>query len=86
MNPEAIYYLIIYAMVASSVLIYCLFATMTITSIAKNSERVYFSLWYKLPTKHQFDLKFLILFTQQEREIRGFNFIQCSTDTFLRVR
>lgn len=84
-DPMGFYYGALYLMLSSSLLIYCFFATMTTGSIEMNSQRVYESLWYKMPLKNRNDLRFLILFAQKEREVTGFGFIVCSLKTFLGV-
>lgn len=46
---------------------------------------IYNSLWYKLNVKDQKSINFLIMYAQTERNIKGFNFIECSLGTLLRV-
>lgn len=81
-NPDGFYYVLI-CLFVSTMLIYCSHATHTVRSMEMNAEGVYDSLWYKLPQKQQADVHLLLLYAQQEREIRGYGYVHCSMQMFL---
>lgn len=85
-EPVFIYYLMVSLMTVSSVLPYCYNATNTLDTLEENLDRINSSVWYKLDARDQLDLKFLISYAQQNREITGFNFVVCSIQTFLKVK
>lgn len=73
-------------MMLASTLPFCYHATHVLRSLNENSNRVYNSLWYKLPVKKQHKLILLIIYAQKERNIDGFGLISCSIRTMLKVR
>lgn len=85
MEPSTFYFMIICSVTISSVLPYCYFATHLFHKMKMSSHRIYEVSWYKLEVRQQRDLNFLLKYTQQEREIKGFDFVSCSLQTFLRV-
>lgn len=85
LNPMGFYFFINLVTGVSLVLPYCYGATYTLISLERNSKKVYNFLWYKLPPKQQYHVRFLMQFAQREREMRGFGLIPCAISTFLRV-
>lgn len=85
LSPAVAYYTLLACLLISSVAPYCYRATITMFILKQNSEIVYQSLWYKLTVKQQKSIQFLILFAQKEYEIKGFNFVECSLYTLLRI-
>lgn len=79
------YYCLVGILFISSVLPYCYGATHILCILANNSARVYNSAWYKLSVQEQRSVSFLIQYSQQERQIKGFGFVPCSMNAFLRV-
>lgn len=86
MEPFTFYFMIMCSVTISSVLLYCYFATHIVHKMKMSSHRIYEVSWYKLQLRQQRDLKFLLMYTQQEREIKGLNFVSCSLQTFLLVQ
>lgn len=85
MDPLALYYVLVCTVTIPTVLPYCYFATQITFELRINSEQIYHSLWYKLPVKQQYDMQFLLQYSQFERKIMGFNFVECSMPSFLKV-
>lgn len=85
LNPVFVYYILVSLLTISSVLPYCYNATNTIIALEENLDRIYNSMWYKLSIHQQLNVKILIFYAQQNRQITGFRFVVCSIQTFLKV-
>lgn len=84
-NVERFYYGFVGLASMATVLPYCFVATKTIESMKINSQRVYNCIWYKLLIEEQSEIRFLIQYTQRDREVRGFGLIPLSQHILLSV-
>lgn len=82
---ESLNYIVNFVAMIGALLPYCYFGTSIVHKFKESSQRAYDSLWYNMPLKYQMELKFLLHYTQTERHIKAYNFIECSLGTFLYV-
>lgn len=81
-----IYYVMVSIAATMSILPFCYGASYTVESLENCSNRVYNSLWYNLTTKQQYYIKFLLFYSQQKYEVKGYISIPLSIEIFSRVK
>lgn len=64
---------------------YFFFASNLMSKFSDCSDRIYGCSSYKLPVKGQLDLNIILLYSQNERSLKGYG-IECSLNTLFRVK
>lgn len=86
MDPKFAVYFALCVMSIFTLLAFCYIASRTTSFMQKSSIRIYCSLWYRLPLIKQKDLLFLLQFTHRDRFVESFGMVQCSLETFAKVK